>query len=537
MAVVNTLTLRLMIQRIPGDENCLFGAICHQIYDIQVKTEQYKAAVLNLRNEVVNYLRQNCEITRIKNCIISRIADEFPQYNLSNYQDKVTRFTRFLSINNNWGGEETIIACVEMMNISLNIHYELGAPRLFNPTIGTSSRTINIVYRLAGTDRHIYNHYDSVLNSSSSRVDGVPLSKRSLSYDDLVDSIQNKARLGDYSLRNQSQGSDQFSIDGDGVDDVSFLNLCSLNVRGCNKDDKRDAIDLTLMSSKAHIACLQETKLVGSDFQTMNYVWHLFEAGEDAIGHRCNAILVSKKAPLKCKFHKVSANISSVQFLWFDMTVHIINVHIPSDKRSSIEFSLLNKYVRNLGSKNVIIIGDFNAHIDFKDKTPTDEAFIGPNLFHEFTNANGDDLKNFIHLTKFKLKNSFVKSRTLMTTWRCNDRFSQIDHVLFSPVVTFVCHNMIASWTLIGTDHKLIKCLISPEKGLNSDVDFNVDCARTTIDHADDTNDMPILQTVSGIDELLVNNGRSRKSSWNVRNFSNEKAKSSFCLQLHTNQS
>lgn len=61
----------------------------------------------------------------------------------------------------------------------------------------------------------------------------------------------------------------------------------------------------------------------------------------------------------------------------------------------------------NQTKANTIVVGDFNAHIGKKDIPPGDAQLIGPNLFHE---------QNLLHLTGFRLKNSFESSKSISKT-------------------------------------------------------------------------------------------------------------------------
>lgn len=105
---------------------------------------------------------------------------------------------------------------------------------------------------------------------------------------------------------------------------------------------------------------------------------------------------------------------------------------------------------------NTIVVGDFNAHIGKKDISPGDAYLIGPNLFHERNNDNGTDLKNLLHLSGLRLKNTFEKSKSLRITWKIGSSESQIDHVLMSHKHILNCIKMYAKWTSVKTDHTIL---------------------------------------------------------------------------------
>lgn len=234
--------------------------------------------------------------------------------------------------------------------------------------------------------------------------------------------------------------------------------VASWNVRGCNQAIKRDEIDHILTKTKIDLACLQETKLTPGTANTDNFNWHLFGDNSQNSTHRGIAILISKSFPSSLfKIKKVSENIAACHFDVKGETIQIINVYIPGDKRGATEFNNLGAHlITQKTNNNTIIMGDFNAHVGTKDITASDTDLIGKNLFHDKNNDNGTDLKNLLHLTRFRLRNSLSNSKTLKTTWKAGALESQIDHVLTAPKNVMNCTNLKAIWTNVRTDHKLV---------------------------------------------------------------------------------
>lgn len=450
--LVITSTSEVIVEVIPGNGDCLFAAILHQCYRMDVTSDLFMEMVKNFRFDVVMFLRQNCYMLRLQNCIISRIATDFPPIADESYEEKVLRLTEFLLIRHKWGGEEVIMATTEMMNVAINILYESGIPYLFNPSSGRPTKTLTIVFRLANGSTSFYDHYDSFISESPLIAHAALTTDRTRTYDKEVSKIQRELNVGVFSLPATSQTSD-WSLPDIKFDDKTLC-ICTYNVRGCNSSNKQEEIDLILYEAGIHVACLQETKMVGSRFQSSNYIWNLASDEKLTMSHRGTAILISKGIPQSSwKSKKISGDIMHLDILLSNVIVHIVNVYIPSDVRSSVEFNLLSDLILKVGSMNVVIVGDFNAHIGLNDSTPSDAALIGNNLYHDVSDANGEALRNFLHLHLFQLKNSFAKSRTLRTTWRCGMRVSQIDYVLFSPMLNFNCSHISAEWTNLKTDH------------------------------------------------------------------------------------
>lgn len=177
------------------------------------------------------------------------------------------------------------------------------------------------------------------------------------------------------------------------------------------------------------------------------------------------AILISNAADIKVRsLLRVSGNILHLSFEWHGEIAHLINVYVPSDDTSSPCFSDLCAYILRLNHANVILLGDFNAHVGYSDKTASDCPYIGNNLLHSTSNDNGVDIKNLIHMTKFKLRSSFEASKSLLTTWSSGNKVSHIDHILFSPVTSLIPLHMSTSWTKVRSDHKLLVCCVKLSK-------------------------------------------------------------------------
>lgn len=104
----------------------------------------------------------------------------------------------------------------------------------------------------------------------------------------------------------------------------------------------------------------------------------------------------------------------------------------------------------------IIILGDFNAQIGSRDLTDIDHQFIGPNLYNDICNDNGEELKQLVHANSLSDKNKWCKSPSVQITWSNNKYHSQIDHILCnSPTIKFrqIFGNRIH---LVSTNHKLI---------------------------------------------------------------------------------
>lgn len=151
----------MRVIKIAPDGNCLFGAICNQLFQLDITSGQHREKVRGLRREVVEYLRVNAWETRVRNCIICRIFDDLPQFSGQDYPSQVRAFTDFLSKDGNWGGEETVMAVANIFKANITIHFEKGASIVCVPHNGMAITSIKIVYRLQ--DKGHQSDYDSLV--------------------------------------------------------------------------------------------------------------------------------------------------------------------------------------------------------------------------------------------------------------------------------------------------------------------------------------------------------------------------------------
>lgn len=86
--------------------------------------------------------------------------------------------------------------------------------------------------------------------------------------------------------------------------------------------------------------------------------------------------------------------------------------------------------------------------------------FIGPNLFHNICNDNGEELKNLIHAGQYHVKSSWCKTPSLRTTWSNHKSESQIDHILCNTR-RILFRNMFGTIVnTVQTDHKILSAEI-----------------------------------------------------------------------------
>ena len=143
------------------------------------------------------------------------------------------------------------------------------------------------------------------------------------------------------------------------------INIISLNVRGLNDRIKRRAI-FNHYRSRCDLLCIQETHSVKKNAEQWINEWGgqiLFSHGES--NSRGTAILVNRSFNAKVTQINVppEGRACGARVMYQDQVLNIINVYAPNSDSPGF-FSELFKQVQNIGSDNVIMIGDYNTVMD-----------------------------------------------------------------------------------------------------------------------------------------------------------------------------
>lgn len=231
--------------------------------------------------------------------------------------------------------------------------------------------------------------------------------------------------------------------------------IVTWNVRGCRTEEKRKEIDGTLEAYDIDIAVLQEVNTLGVEASTTNYNWIIKNNNTNKT--RGLALLIRKGIGIQVQHIKISKN----NMMWCKLSVRgnrliLINVHAPNVKQNTFLSNLQSLVSNQRYFKNLIVLGDFNAQLGLKDLSKEDEKYIGKELGHDVSNANGDMLKLFLHTSKLRNMSSKI-GRNVKITWKCKDKQSQIDHVLAPQFNSYKIRFIKGFWTQVKTDHKMLQ--------------------------------------------------------------------------------
>lgn len=166
-------TIYLTVARIPGNGNCLFGAVAHQLYRHSIHSEEHKTATNAIRAEVVEHILKPENFSSYEFALQDRVYDMKKPNEIQNMTSECELYVRnVLSRDGSWGGHESIQAISDMYRINIVIFNEADSCVLQTNNQDTFERTIAIAYRLAyNAQGEIQrNHYDSVSDMESNDV-------------------------------------------------------------------------------------------------------------------------------------------------------------------------------------------------------------------------------------------------------------------------------------------------------------------------------------------------------------------------------
>lgn len=163
-------TYLLEVVQIPGDGNCLFSSIAHQLFKQEVNSAKHIQSTNALRADVVKYIEENiAEFLHELRGHLYELKDSdtlYKLYGLDEFDDldeACKHFvTNWLKNSGVWGGGESLKAITHIYNVNILIFNENGPVYIVANPQQNGDRTIAISYRLGHNG--LRNHYVSVCN-------------------------------------------------------------------------------------------------------------------------------------------------------------------------------------------------------------------------------------------------------------------------------------------------------------------------------------------------------------------------------------
>lgn len=156
------------VAQIDGNGDCLYAAICHQLFHSQIGSESHIEQTANLRKSVVDYILKPENYPSFEFILQDRVYEMKKCGTIENITNECKIYARLvLSRSGQWAGNETIKAVGEMYKTNIVIFKEDRLCYIANTSTEVYDRTIAIAYRKApvlgvDNDEDLYNHYDSI---------------------------------------------------------------------------------------------------------------------------------------------------------------------------------------------------------------------------------------------------------------------------------------------------------------------------------------------------------------------------------------
>lgn len=166
----------ITIATIPGDGDCLFGSIVHQIFRYPVNSKLHKNAAKQLRTDVVHHILAEENFVSFQKLLMDRILETKSKNQIVDSTAECKKFvTDFLSQKGAWGGAESIKAISDLYRTNIITFYEDESVYFVGGKEGAYNQTIAIAFRIGFVDngKPIRNHFDSVCNMNSSDISTV----------------------------------------------------------------------------------------------------------------------------------------------------------------------------------------------------------------------------------------------------------------------------------------------------------------------------------------------------------------------------
>lgn len=142
---------KIWVQRIPGDGNCLYGSLVHQLWRIHPTDPRFSEAALQMRTVLVEFIRN---LPRYWDHLLPFAEDLIKSDCLDDY-DRLRKYLTLLARDGIWGGEESLSAACEVFAVNIVVWQQCTGQPITYYSSQTSTTTVTLCY--TGT------HYDSVL--------------------------------------------------------------------------------------------------------------------------------------------------------------------------------------------------------------------------------------------------------------------------------------------------------------------------------------------------------------------------------------
>lgn len=152
----------------PKDNNCVFGALAHQLWMNKLSSREKKAATKKLRAEVVEHILNADNFPMFQHNIKDYIYELKKPNEITDMAAECKLYVRHkLSKDKEWGGSEVLLAVSNIYSTNVIVFYEDGICQKIKAVGKNYNRSIAIAYRYIGANKMVRNHYDSVCDANA----------------------------------------------------------------------------------------------------------------------------------------------------------------------------------------------------------------------------------------------------------------------------------------------------------------------------------------------------------------------------------
>lgn len=189
--------------RVSSNGDCFFLAAAHQLFGGKIGSKEHQNAALELRTQVVTYIKQESNFPRFIHVLKDRITYP-PKATSEMIEIACAEFLDELSLSGCWGGQESIKAISELENINIIVFNDDESCNLPNHYNSKSNKSILLLFSAIqgkAADRNSdRNHYDSIIGMNSVKIN-VIARKIGEQEDRYLKFIEEASQLGDISLK------------------------------------------------------------------------------------------------------------------------------------------------------------------------------------------------------------------------------------------------------------------------------------------------------------------------------------------------
>lgn len=158
---------KITVVKVPKDNNCVFGALAHQLWMNQLSSRSQKTAAKKLRAEVVEHILKPENFAMFQHDLQDYIYELKKPEEITDLATECKLYVRHkLSKDKVWGGAEVLLAVSSIYSTNVILFYEDGSCQKIKAAGKNYERSIAVAYRFDYSKENM-NHYDSVCEINS----------------------------------------------------------------------------------------------------------------------------------------------------------------------------------------------------------------------------------------------------------------------------------------------------------------------------------------------------------------------------------